>query len=55
MNVIKRILNSCRFITEYIHLAESYDIMLAKASNNILLFNLFNTFNIEPILILYPL
>jgi hypothetical protein len=49
--VINRILNSCKFITEFIALVEQNNIMLARGSHNIILFNSC----IELTLIQYPL
>jgi hypothetical protein len=53
--VINRILNSCKFKTEFIALVEYNNIMLAIGSHNIILFNSCNKFSIELTLIQYPL
>jgi hypothetical protein len=52
--VIKRILLTCNFITEFIELVDSNNIMLARGSHNIIVFNSCNKFSIELTLILYP-
>jgi hypothetical protein len=53
--VINRILNSCKFHTEFIALVEENNIMLARGSHNIILFNSCNKFSMELTLIQYPL
>jgi hypothetical protein len=53
--VINRILNSSKFITEFIALVELNNIMPARGSHNIILFNPCNKFSIELTPIQYPL
>jgi hypothetical protein len=53
--VINRLLNLCKFNTEFIELVELNKIMIARGSHDIILFNLLNKFSIELTVIQYPL